>query len=134
MIAVGSRDLRYPYPATENWQKAIGAHFIWIDGEATVNVNPAGKIRSFAIEMTLRMEDMYNFNPGAKDIATGTPDADNGRFEVTGLGREYLNTAVLMRSLSLNLPLGFTGDLRTAAGGVSVGRDGRTSRPQDARR
>ena len=22
----------FPYPATENWQKAIGAHFIWLSG------------------------------------------------------------------------------------------------------
>lgn len=134
VIAVGARDLRYPYAATENWQKAIGAHYIWLDGDATVDVNPVGKVRSFAIEMSLHMEDMYNFNPGAQDIATGTPDADNGRFEVTGLGHEYLNTAVLTRSLTLSLPLDFKGDLRTAASGASVGRSGRTNRPGDARR
>ena len=28
-IPVGN-DGRYPYPATENWQKAIGAHMMWL--------------------------------------------------------------------------------------------------------
>ncbi len=133
VISVGGRDLRYPYAATENWQKAIGAHYIWLDGDAIVHVDPKAKLRSFSIQMSLRMEDMYNFNPGAQDIATGTPDADNGRFEVTGLGHEYLNTAVLTRSLSLKLPLEFKGALRTAAGGVVVGRSGPTNKPNDAR-
>ena len=32
---------------------------------------------------------------GAADIATGAPDSANGRFEVTGLGHEYLQTATL---------------------------------------
>ena len=134
VISVGGTDQRYPYPATENWQKAIGAHYIWIDATTNVTVNPAQDTRVFAIQMTIHMEDMYNFNPGAADIATQTPDADNGRFEQCGLGREYLNTASLTRELSLTVPLGFTGDFRRAAQGVSVGRAGRATHPSDARR
>ena len=98
-IPVGGTE-HYPYPATENWQKAIGAHIIWLEGSVTVNINAADNTRSFEIEMTLHMEDMYNFNPGAADIATGSPDSANGRFEVTGLGHEYLNTAVVHRTIT----------------------------------
>ncbi len=97
-IPVGSTEY-YPYPKTENWQKAIGAHIIWLEASVTVNINAANNTRSFKIEMTLHMEDMYNFNPGATDIATGAPDSDNGRFEVTGLGHEYLNTAIVNRTI-----------------------------------
>jgi hypothetical protein len=41
----------------------------------------SGKIelRGPDILMTLHAEDMYNFNPGAADIATGTPDSDSAR-------------------------------------------------------
>src|SRR5262249_24355309 len=78
VIGVGGKDSRYPYPKTENWQKAIGAHFIWIDAKVTVKIDPAAKKREFEVKMNIHMEDMYNFNPGAKDIATGTPDAENG--------------------------------------------------------
>jgi len=134
IIVIGGSDLRYPYPATENWQKAIGGHTIWLEGNATVIINPVAKSRSIEVQMTLRMEDMYNFNPGDADIATGTPDAENGRFEVTGLGHEFLQTAVLTRALHLRVDIGFKGDLRTAAGNTSVGRSGRTDRPRDRRR
>ena len=108
-IGVGGGDARYPYPSTENWQKAIGAHSIWIEANVTVTVRapegtppnscPAGGYeRHFQIEMTIHAEDMYNFNPGAADIATGTPDSANGRFEITGLGHEYLNRGTYARS------------------------------------
>lgn len=113
IIPVGSgADARYPYPTTENWQKAIGAHSIWIDANVTIEVRaPAGTLpdtspagsyeRHLHIEMTIHAEDMYNFNPGAADIATGTPDASNGRFEVTGLGHEYLNQGTYARSFDV---------------------------------
>ncbi len=108
-IPVGGGDDRYPYPATENWQKAIGAHIIWIEANVTVTVRAPegtppnscpvdGYERVFHIEMTIHAEDMYNFNPGAADIATNTPDSANGRFEITGLGHEYLNRGTYARA------------------------------------
>src|SRR5262245_27729368 len=39
-IPVGGSD-KFPYPTTENWQKAIGAHQIWMS--ATVTVKPGEK-------------------------------------------------------------------------------------------
>lgn len=78
----------FPYPATENWQKAIGAHNFWISGVvAAVLAPPTGWKGAalvdhvdFELELTVHVEDMYNFNTeGAVDIATGIPDADNGR-------------------------------------------------------
>jgi hypothetical protein len=110
IIPVGSSNGRYPYPTTENWQKAIGAHSIWIEANVTVEVRavagaPAGGTptyeRHFHVDMTIHAEDMYNFNPGAADIATGTPDAANGRFEITGLGREYLNQGTYARAFDV---------------------------------
>jgi hypothetical protein len=50
--------------------------------------------------MTVHAEDRYNFNPGAADIATGTPDGANGRFEQTGLAHQYTNSGSLEREVS----------------------------------
>jgi hypothetical protein len=90
----------FPYPRTENWQKAIGSHIIWLSGDVTVNddrrMTPS---ESFHAVMTLHAEDRYNFNPGANDIATKIPDAENGRFERTGLAHQYDNVATLVRVL-----------------------------------
>ena len=38
---------------------------------------------------TIHAEDRYNFNPGAKDIATGTPDSENGIFEIATPKGQY---------------------------------------------
>ncbi len=40
------------------------------------------------------------------DIATGTLAAENGRFEVTGLGAEFRSNATLTRTISLTMPPG----------------------------
>lgn len=95
-FAVGASDKfhpdfgRFDYPDTENWQKTIGAHQFWTSGDVQVTANPDGT-RHYRMELTVHMEDRYNFNPGAADIASGVPDAANGRFEVTGLGKQYTN-------------------------------------------
>jgi len=88
----------FPYPATENWQKAIGAHYIWLSGTASIVATTP--VPSFSALFTLHAEDRYNFIPGAHDIATGIPDNANGRFELTGLAQQYMNYAVLMRTVS----------------------------------
>ena len=53
--------LLFPYPATENWQKAIGGHIIWFSGLATLT----GTIpqRSYSVMLTIHVEDRYNFKP-----------------------------------------------------------------------
>lgn len=48
--------------------------------------------------MELHAEDRYNFNPDDADIASGVEDAENGRFEVTGLAHAYESHATLWRS------------------------------------
>lgn len=98
-IGVGGKNPNFPYPATENWQKAIGAHQIWMSADITVKPDGNGKPQ-FSANMTLHAEDRYNFNPGMKDIATGTPDAVNGRFETVGLAKQYTNYATLQRDVS----------------------------------
>ena len=87
----------HPYPSTENWQKAIGAHVIWLSGRVTVT---PGQSPRFSLDLTIHAEDQYNFNPGQEDIATGLPDDANGRFEVIGWAHGYRNNATLRRSFS----------------------------------
>jgi hypothetical protein len=91
----------FPYPATENWQKAIGSHVIWLSGEIAVSHDPRMSPPDyFRGHMTLHAEDRYNFNPGDHDIATKIPDDENGRFEMTGLAHQYDNVSTLARVLT----------------------------------
>ena len=107
-IPVGGGNADYPYPTTENWQKAIGAHMMWLSADVEVTVDDAAGTRSMSIELTLHMEDRYNFNPGAADIATGAPDAANGRFELTGLGHEFMQYGTASRLVMLPAEALFT--------------------------
>lgn len=96
----GGKTGPFPYPATENWQKAIGAHVIWISGDATVHRTKESSAPRFALTLIVHAEDRYNFNPGAADIATGIPDDENGVFEITGLAKQYMNVATLTRHVT----------------------------------
>ena len=82
------------YPETENWQKAIGAHLIW--GYAVVD--HCGN----EFKMTIRLHelDRYNFNRGASDIVTGTPDDANGRFAVLGWAQSFLTRGTIERTVA----------------------------------
>jgi hypothetical protein len=100
VITVGASE-RFPYPETEDWQKAIGGHPIWTS--ATVTVTPPstpGGDPQFSMDMTLHAEDRYNFNPGQADIATGVPDATRGKLEQTGLAHQYTQYATLEREVT----------------------------------
>jgi hypothetical protein len=91
----------FPYPATENWQKAIGAHVIWLSG--TVTVKPPLDVKlppEFSMDLVIHAEDQYNFNPGAVDIATGIPDNENGLFVVVGFATGYYQSSTLRRSFN----------------------------------
>jgi hypothetical protein len=103
-IGVGSKvSLLGPYPKTENWQKAIGAHFVY--GYAKVNAKIPAKDSTVQYQINLHMyaEDMYNFNPGAQDITTHTPDSANGRFEECGLAKEFLHTSEFKRKYEFDV-------------------------------
>jgi hypothetical protein len=91
-ILVGDID-SFPYPVTVNWQKALGGHYIWMSADVEVSVEG----RTFNMSLVVHAEDRYNFNPGQSDIASGIPDAANGRFEVTGLAKQYMNYSTLQR-------------------------------------
>ncbi|WP_426212623.1 hypothetical protein [Massilia sp. TWP1-3-3] len=87
-----------PYPATVNWQRAIGAHILWVSATVTASVRKQ-KIE-YAAEMTIHMEDRYNFNPGGTDIGSGTiKDEENGAFEMNGWANSYMNYAAVARGV-----------------------------------
>jgi hypothetical protein len=134
MIPCGTSDKKltavqsmYPYPATENWQKTIGAHAIWLSGRVKVT-KPTGTAADpkFKMDFTLHAEDQYNFNPGMKDIATGLPDSDNGRFVVVGFAQGFRHNAQLKRSFEWK---GFK--LGVASMGIRIHM--RTAKPELAR-
>jgi hypothetical protein len=80
-----------PYPATEDWQKAIGGHSAWSNSEITLTRQDDGTIAARAV-ITLEAEDRYNFNPGQNDIATGAPDQLRGVLEESGLAQQFTQT------------------------------------------
>lgn len=82
---------RFPYPDTEDWQKAIGGHSAWTSSEVTVTRQEDGSLMAVA-DVTIHAEDRYNFNPGQADIATGAPDSERGVLEETGLAQQYTQT------------------------------------------
>jgi RHS repeat-associated protein len=87
-FCVGCGDARFPYPESEDWQKAVGAFNFWMS--ADVSAEDVDGTITYTMTLTLHAEDMYNFNPGQHDIATGTPDAENGQFELTGQARQFM--------------------------------------------
>ena len=87
----------FPYPATENWQKAIGAHDIWLSATVQVQANHRNENPQFIMDFTLYAEDQYNFNSESTDIATGALDDDNGRFVVVGFAKGYRHNAIPLR-------------------------------------
>lgn len=97
ITAGGSND--FPYPETENWQKAIGGHSTWTSATVTVTPSQAGQPPAYQMDYTLHAEDRYNFDPGKADIASGAPDAENGRLVVVGLADEYTNSSTLSRDV-----------------------------------
>jgi hypothetical protein len=117
----------YPYPATENWQKAIGAHYLWLSAGVTAAGN--GIHLQMTMNLTLHAEDRYNFNPNNEDIATGIPDAANGRFELTGLGHQYTNYSTLTRLVRWT---SMSFDPKVPA--LVTGSSGRHRQPADNRR
>ena len=46
---------------------------------------------------------MYNFNPGQSDIASGTPDAVNGRFAELGWAKEFKTSGSLTQTVTWNV-------------------------------
>jgi hypothetical protein len=114
-----------PYPATVNWQKAIGAHFVWVSADVTVSTDQHADI-VYTADITIHMEDRYNFNPGQQDIATGIPDSANGIFEITGLAHQYTNYATVHRNVSWH-----EGERSNTTAGAPTSRQ---RKPQDNRR
>ena len=114
-----------PYPATANWQKALGAHFLWVSADVTASCVKQ-KIY-FDADITVHMEDRYNFNLGAADVATGIPDEANGRFEIAGLAHQYTNYGTLTRHVRWEDGAPTTSHLTNAP-------NGRQRKPSDNRR
>jgi hypothetical protein len=112
-------------PDTENWQKTLGAHYLWVVANVRISAYQ-GKIL-YDAEIVIHIEDMYNFNPGQSDIATGLPDSANGVFEITGLAKQYVNYGSITRGLEW-----FLGEFSLSDDVLNQKNRGR--RPSDNRR
>ncbi len=45
----------------------------------------------------ISFRDKYNFNKGQKDIASGAPDDENGRFEELGWARSFETYGIMAK-------------------------------------
>jgi hypothetical protein len=82
------------YPITENWQKAIGAYQQWSSGEVTVDGD------QMTMTVTVTADDHYNFNPGQQDIASKSPDDENGRFTELGWAKPFDSSGSITRTIT----------------------------------
>ena len=71
--------------STENWQKTIGGHKVWFRGKVIFNPENC----TYYLTLYVKMEDLYNFNLGQQDIATGLRDIENGRFSTLGWAKQF---------------------------------------------
>lgn len=114
------------YPETANWQKALGGHVVWVSADVQVKINEKHQLE-YRADMVIHMEDRYNFNPGQHDVATGIPDSANGRFEITGLAKQYTNYGRITRQITWN-------DADSTSYATSGGATGRSRQPSNNRR
>lgn len=87
-FSANGNSAEFPYPASEDWQKAIGAFNFYYKADLSSQSVKGGL--KYTLNLTIYGEDKYNFNPGQYDIATGTSDNVNGRFEIVGWAKEYM--------------------------------------------
>lgn len=123
--AVSNENPVFGGPRTANWQKTIGAHYIWVSADL-VALSVKGII-FFDADIVIHMEDRYNFNPGDVDAATGIPDSANGNFELCGLGKQYMMYGHSLRHIRFQA--GTESPLQP-----SEGSNKRTRMPSDNRR
>lgn len=94
---VGGDDFS-PMPNSVNWLRTLGGHNLWVSADIKVSVAPDLQI-VYDADIVIHVEDRYNFNPGQRDTSTKIPDAENGRFEITGLAKQYNTYAIVRRHL-----------------------------------
>lgn len=83
-----------PNGTSENWQKTVGAHYIWGSADVIVQNN------TLTLDIIIRAIDRYNFNKGQKDIASSIPDDENGRFAIIGVAQSFLTKGELKRKIT----------------------------------
>ena len=84
------------YPKTENWQKTLGDFLIWISADIKYD----GKKDEFSATIVVHSLDFYDFNSQGVDLATGTPDAVNGRFSTLGWAKGFETKGKLTMKIS----------------------------------
>ena len=101
-------------PATENWQKTLGMHFMWVTADVKVDGN------RLTATATVNVRDWYNFNPGGKDIATGWPDDSNGRFSTIGWAKEFETHGSLQRVMTWTMGAADHAHVSSVNGGAAA--------------
>lgn len=115
------------YPETSNWQKALGAHEVWVSGSIDVSVSSDHKLL-YKASMVVHAEDRYNFNPGNADVKTGIKDEENGQFELCGLAHQYTNYGELRREIEWREGDDYAVQLNERAGRIRMPSDNRRLR------
>jgi hypothetical protein len=103
VTTAGIESKLFPYPASENYQKAIGGFRFNIIG--TITATQINNNLVYKISYTIHLADRYNFDRGKSDIASGTPDAVNGRFAVLGWAKAFNTYSTYTSEISATVPI-----------------------------
>ena len=86
-------------PTNWNWRRTIGAHQIWVSAEVIAASASDGSRIQYVADLTLHIEDMYNFNPGSSDGRMNVNDSVGGRLEMSGLATQFMTYATIYRHI-----------------------------------
>lgn len=75
---------------------------------------------TMTIEVTVHELDRYNFDAGKQDIATGTSDEVNGRFEKAGWAKSFLTRGTVTREIVIDLDSADSTNISLSADSVTV--------------
>jgi hypothetical protein len=89
-----------PGTTTTNWRRALGGHRIWSVGTVTYNQ----VLCQLQVDITTKMEDYYNFNPGQYDVTTGLPDNENCLFAQLGWAKPFYSRGSVQTVRTIDLP------------------------------
>ena len=81
-----------------NWAFTLGGHRFWFTG----NVDYDATTCKFVVEVTIHVEDWYNFNKGQVAQFVFFPDDINKRFETLGWAKGFYTRDTTTRKVTLN--------------------------------
>ncbi len=85
-------------PASVNWRRTLGVHKFWVSASVSASAKDGHIV--YSADLTVHVEDRYNFNPGGVDQTSKKRDEENGAFEQIKWAHQYMNYANIARGIT----------------------------------